>query len=75
MESGQCLTDSELMKALRARNILGTYQFKESITRQTTTVDFAAQSGRGVEDLEFRGNFLSCLRTIGRQLQNELNGE
>ena len=73
MGDGKGLADIRLMKASSASNILTTYRFKEEITRQAKTIDIAARSARGVEDLEFRGNYSVYLRTIGRQLQNEFS--
>ena len=36
-------------------------------------MDFAAQMGLGEEGVEFRESFSAHMRTIDRQLQNEVN--
>ena len=72
-EDGQCLTDGKLIKAIRASNIAEAYQFKSAIVRRNATTDFAGRMGSGAQDMEFRGNFSSYLRGIGRQLRNDFN--
>ena len=75
MEAREGLTDSGLMISFRASNILRTYRFKEEITRQATTVDFATHLERVVEDVEFRENSSAYPRTIDRQVPNEFNAK
>ena len=69
MNDGQGLTDSELIKTSRVSNIFRAYQFIYEITRQTATMDFAAQMSRGGEDMGFREHFSLYMRTTGSQLQ------
>ena len=70
MKDGQWLTDSHLAESFRASNIADAYQFKNEILRQTATMDFPAQMGRGGQALKSRGNFPSYLRTIDRELRS-----
>ena len=57
MEDGDCLTDIELTSAVRASNILGTYQLKESISRQTATMGFPRSWNLASKTWGFSGTF------------------
>ena len=74
VEAGRGLSDSELIKAFRASNVVRTYRFKREVTRQSMAVDFPAHLERGSEGQESCGDSPSYLRTIDRQLRSELNG-
>ena len=74
MGDEQGLTNGELLKSPRARNIVETYQFNSEIVRKTATMDVAERLGLGGQDLEFRGNFSAYLQTVGRKLPNEFSG-
>ena len=73
VDDGKGLTDGDLIKAFRASNILGTYQFENEIIRRTMTMYIAERMGCEEQDVESRENFPAYLRPIGRKLQNEFN--
>ena len=74
-EDGQCLSDIELVKAFRASNVVKTYRFKGKIRRRTATIESPAHLERGLEGQKRHGNSPAYMRTIDRQLQNELSGD
>ena len=73
VEANQGLKDSESLKAFRGSSLAKNYRFMEEVKRQTMTVDCATHLELGLEDRKFRGDFPSYLRTVGCQLQNEVN--
>ena len=73
MDDGHCLTGSYLINAFRGCKIAHAYRFKNGITRQTMTMGFAAQMGRGEEDLGFGENSPAhrmCKKLIGSYKMN-----
>ena len=73
-EENHALADYELTTAFHRSRILIHYQFKDEAWRQTASVGNTQILEREEPDLQSREQFLAYLRTIDRQMQNEMGG-
>ena len=73
MDDEQGLKDGELIKALRAGNVMNHYQFKGEIISQTMTMELTGRLERDGVGLEFREHLPAYMRTIDRKLENDFN--
>ena len=65
------LADSELIKSLRASDILKNCRLKEELTRRAATIEFVNHTELDPQDQGIRDQLLTYLRSVSRILRNE----
>ena len=71
----QCLCDYELTTAFRDSHIGLTYEFRDGILRQTTSMEYTPMFKIDGADMEFREDFLVYLLDIDRCMENAVGND